>query len=106
MTNIYEINDGDLLDETYLTIEDLAKICNVDVTWVTQRVNSETLTFIEEGGSFNFSSRDLIRAKRLLSIEQQFDANEELAALVADLMERVSELKKDIELSRYPNNNL
>ena len=96
----HAIYTGDLIDEVNLTLEELANSCNVDKTWIMQRVNSGSLTFKKEEGHWYFSSHDLIRAKRLLSIEQNFDANEELAALVADLIEELATLRKQIELSK------
>jgi chaperone modulatory protein CbpM len=96
----YTIHTGDLIDEVNLTLEELASTCNVDKTWVIERVHSGSLTFTKEEEHWHFSSHDLIRAKRLLSIEQNFDANEELAALVADLIEELATLRKQIELSK------
>jgi chaperone modulatory protein CbpM len=97
----HTIYTGDLIDEVNLTLEELANSCNVDKTWVIQRVNSGSLTFTKEEEHWQFSSHDLIRAKRLLAIEQNFEANEELAALVADLIEELASLRKQIEISGF-----
>jgi chaperone modulatory protein CbpM len=43
--------------------------------------------------SWRFRSVDLDRARRLLSIERDFDANEQLAALVIDLGDEIRRLR-------------
>jgi chaperone modulatory protein CbpM len=43
--------------------------------------------------AWRFGSGDLGRARRLLRIERDFDANEELAALVIDLSDEVRRLR-------------
>jgi chaperone modulatory protein CbpM len=40
-----------------------------------------------------FTSVQLLRARRLADIERTFDANDELAALVVDLIEEVERLR-------------
>ena len=41
-----------------------------------------------------FTSAQLLRARRLADIERTFEANEELAALVVDLIEEVERLRR------------
>jgi chaperone modulatory protein CbpM len=42
---------------------------------------------------WRFVSADLARARRLAALERDFDANQELAALVVDLIEEVGRLR-------------
>jgi chaperone modulatory protein CbpM len=42
---------------------------------------------------WRFRSGDLQRARRLLRVERDFDANEDVAALVVDLTEEVRRLR-------------
>jgi len=44
-------------------------------------------------GGWAFTSRDLIRAKQLCSLERQFEANPELAGLVVDLFDELERLR-------------
>lgn len=93
-----DVSIGDLLDETALTLEELAVACAVEPTWVMERVDAGFLT-----GTFRaettwcFVSADLVRARRLISLERDFDANPELAALVADLIDEVNRLKQQLK---------
>ena len=85
---------GVLLDEVALTLEDLARACAVESQWIVERVEagllgSASLNSVE----LRFVSADLARARRLVALERDFDANQELAALVVDLIEEVGRLR-------------
>jgi chaperone modulatory protein CbpM len=84
-----------LLDDAALTLEELARACNVEPDWVVRRVHAGIL-----GGQpavqlteWRFRSGDLLRARRLLRVEHDFDANEDVAALVVDLTEELRRLR-------------
>jgi chaperone modulatory protein CbpM len=49
---------------------------------------------VAAAGTMRFTSVQLLRARRLADIERTFDANEELAALVVDLIEEVERLRR------------
>ena len=86
---------GVVLDEETLTIDELAQACRVERQWVVVRVEAGLLG-TAVGGSrqeWRFASAELARARRLAALERDFDANEELAALVADLIEEVQRLR-------------
>jgi len=92
-----DVSIGELLDETTLTVEQLSVACTVEPAWVLERVEAGILTGkLREENSWCFVSEDLVRARRLVSIERDFDANPELAALVADLIEEVNRLKQQL----------
>jgi chaperone modulatory protein CbpM len=50
-----------------------------------------------ESKTWHFASADLARARKLAAIERGFDANEEVAALVVDLMEEVERLRNKLK---------
>jgi chaperone modulatory protein CbpM len=85
---------GVLLDEVGLDLDQLARACDVEPDWVVRHVRAGVLG----GGpevqvtSLRFRSGDLDRARRLVSLERQFDANEQLAALVIDLGDELRRL--------------
>jgi chaperone modulatory protein CbpM len=86
---------GVLLDEVALSLEELARACEVEPEWVIRHVQAGVLG---EGDSvevttYEFRSGDLVRARRLLSLERVFDANEDIAALVLDLGDEIHRLR-------------
>lgn len=86
---------GVLLDDVALTLDELARAVAVEPDWVVRHVRAGTL-----GGettvqitSWRFRSGDLVRARRLLRVERDFDANEDLAGLVVDLGDEIRRLR-------------
>jgi chaperone modulatory protein CbpM len=91
---------GVLLDEVALSLEELARAVDVEPDWVVRHVQSGVL-----GGevsmqvtSWRFRSSDLDRARRLLRVERDLDANEELAALVIDLGDEIRRLRNRLHV--------
>jgi chaperone modulatory protein CbpM len=84
-----------LLDEAALTVEELALACSVEPDWVMRRVQTGILLreAPPQATLWRFTSSDLARARRLREIELEFDADENLAALVVDLSDEVRRLK-------------
>jgi chaperone modulatory protein CbpM len=80
---------GVLLDDAALTLEELARACNVEPEWVVRRVRAGILAGqpAVEVTEWRFRSGDLLR------VERDFDANEDLAALVVDLGDEVRRLR-------------
>ncbi|MCC6532698.1 MAG: MerR family transcriptional regulator [Burkholderiales bacterium] len=83
-----------ILEDAALTLEELACACAVSPEWV--------LRHIEEGAlerpaavvaQWRFSSRDLGRARRIRALERDFEAEPELAALVADMLDEMDSLR-------------
>ncbi|MBS1191172.1 MAG: MerR family transcriptional regulator [Rhodocyclaceae bacterium] len=84
-----------LIDETPLTLEEVAVSCAVSGDWIIQHVQAGVLLANPgaDPGAWAFSSRDLQRVRRLQTVERDFDANPELAGLVADLLEELERLR-------------
>ena len=93
------MNDGDVLvgvviDDQTLTLDELACACGVSADWLSQRLQAGLLACCSgEGDNRRFASPQLQRARRMLAIEQDFDANQELAALVVDLIDEIHRLR-------------
>lgn len=88
---------GRLLDDETLTLDELARACGVKPDWVVEHVQAGLFS----DGSIaisaqRFSSRDLRRARRMIHIERGYDAVPELAALVADMLEEMDELRMKV----------
>src|ERR1700761_253682 len=86
---------GVLLDEAALTLDELARACAVEPDWVVQRVRTGILLdgAPPETSGWRFTSIDLVRARRLRQVERDFDANDDVAALVVDLSEEIRRLR-------------
>jgi len=86
---------GVLLDDVALTLDELARAVEVEPDWVVRHVRAGTLggeTTVQVT-SWRFRSGDLMRARRLLRVERDFDANEDLAGLVVDLGDEIRRLR-------------
>lgn len=85
---------GSLMDESWLTIEQLAAACRVDPVWLARHLDEGLFPGAEcVAGIWRFSGATLARARRMRQLERDFDAAPELAALVADLLEEMDELR-------------
>lgn len=89
-----EVLIASLLEDACLTLEQLAAGCAVETDWVVRHVEEGLLP--PAGGvqgEWRFSSALLLRARRIRALERDFDAIPELAALVADLLQEMDELR-------------
>jgi chaperone modulatory protein CbpM len=86
--------EGQLVEEAWLTLEQVAAACPVEPDWL-ERHLAEGYFPQAFGlqGVWRFSGASLLRARRMRRIEQDFDAVPEMAALVADLLEEVDSLR-------------
>lgn len=84
-----------LLDDARLTLDELAASCTVSREWIIEQVQAGVLLADPEPdpGLWSFSGHDLLRARRLRRLEQDFDAPPELAGLVADLFDELERLR-------------
>lgn len=95
---------GVLIDEVALDLMELARACQVEPDWVVRHVEAGVLgAGAAQVTAVRFRSGDLARARRLLELERQFDANEELAALVIDLADEVRRLRARLRILGLPN---
>ena len=92
----FEIHHCELLDEGAFTTEELARACGVGVAWVREHVEAGALRFDPPSGEWRFDSATLIRARRIARLEAAFDADPQLAALTADLIEEVAALRRQL----------
>lgn len=84
---------GEILGETSLTAEELARACGVGSDWVLAHVEAGVLHVERVGGVHHFGSITLLRARRIAQLEFVFDADPQLAALTTDLIEQVAHLR-------------
>lgn len=88
----------EVLDLAALDLAQLAHACGKPSAWVVQHVRDEVLHIDVGAGAgaaeWRFSSHTLLRARRIAQLEHAFDADPQLAALAADLMEEVRQLRQ------------
>lgn len=84
-----------LLEDARLTLEEVALSCSVSREWIIEHVRSGVLLAEPDPdpARWTFSGRDLLRTRRLYDVERHFDANPELAGLVADLFDELERLR-------------
>jgi len=85
---------GSLLEESWLTLEQVAAACMVEPAWLLRHLEEGLFPHAESiAGTWHFSATTLSRARRMRQLERDFDAAPELAALVADLLEEMDVLR-------------
>ena len=85
---------GTLMEESWLTLEQMAAACRVEPEWLADRLEEGLFPGAESvAGIWRFSGTCLLRARRMHDLERNFDAVPELAALVADLLEEMDTLR-------------
>ena len=90
-----DILAGTLEEGACLTVEELCAACAIEREWLVRRVE-EGLIPVAAGtviSEWRFTSAGLLRARRMRHLERDFDAVPELAALVADMIEEMDELR-------------
>lgn len=94
-----EVLVGSPLEDSWLTLEQLAAACAVEPAWLIRHLEDGLMPRAESvAGVWCLSGSSLLRARRMRQIERDFDAVPELAALVADLLEEVDELRNELRL--------
>jgi len=89
-----EILIGTLLEDSWLTLEQAAAACAVELTWLLRHIEEGLFPDAESlAGTWRVSSVGLVRARRMRALEREFDAVPELAALMADLLEEMDLLR-------------
>ncbi len=102
--------DDDLLDEAFLTLEELCAAARVEREWLLRRVEEglipSSTSFASPpaagrgAAAWRFTSVGLARVRRMRDIERTYDAAPELAALVADLLEELDALRARLRSAR------
>ncbi|MBY0269678.1 MAG: chaperone modulator CbpM [Burkholderiales bacterium] len=89
-----EVLIGSLMEDTWLTLDQVAAACDVEPAWLIRHLEEGLFPRAESvSGVWRFSGAALARARRMRSLERDFDAVPELAALVADLLEQMDEMR-------------
>lgn len=88
------MSDEEILEGACLTLEQVCTAAALERDWLIRRVEEglipATGTVLAE---WRFASVHVVRARRMRDIERTYEAEPELAALVADLLEELDELR-------------
>jgi chaperone modulatory protein CbpM len=87
-------------DKPQLTIDEIARACAVAPAWIVEHVEEgfiqcEVALVVTSVDEWRFANTDLVRARKLVAFERDFDLNPDVAALIVDLLEEISALKRD-----------
>ncbi len=92
---------AELLEQAALDLQELARHCCTSPQWVIEHVQTGVISYDNDGQvreisheQWRFSSQTLVRARRIAQLEHSFDADPQLAALTADLIEEVQQLRR------------
>lgn len=95
--------DAVSLEDTVFSLDELARSCRVSREWIIERVQWGLLQCDDVTGTdpdaWQFDSRSLLRVKRIIRVEHDFEGNPELAGLVADLIEEIESLRTRLHAS-------
>jgi chaperone modulatory protein CbpM len=86
----------ELLEGEVLKLEEMARICGVSVQWLHERVEQEVIHAVDKQGFYYLECSSVVRIQQVSHIEQTYDADPQLAALVADMTEEIRRLKRQI----------
>lgn len=106
MPNFPFYEPAELLDQSMLNLQELARHCCTSPQWVIERVQTGVFSYDNNSSTnvqisseqWRFSSQTLIRARRIAQLENSFDADPQLAALTTDLIEEVQQLRRQLQI--------
>ena len=88
------MDEQEILEDACLTLEQFCAACALERDWLIHRVEEGLIPV--SGTAFaewRFTTVHIARARRMREIERTYDAQPELAALVADMLEEMDELR-------------
>ncbi len=88
----------EVMDEAAFTAEEITRACGMSTTWLCERVEAGVLHARQVRGEWRFDSTTLVRARRIAHLETTFDADPQLAALTADLIDELARLRRQLRM--------
>lgn len=85
-----------VLEAEALPVEEIARLCCVSIEWLHSRIEQEVIYAVWRDGRYYLSSAMVYRVVQVAKIEQTYEADPQLAALVADLVEEVQHLRRQL----------
>jgi len=91
------VTRAELLDDEMLELADVTRICCVTQQWLLERIEQQVVQPIVRHDRYYFTSATVVRIRQVIHVEQVYDADPQLAALVADLTEEVQALRLQVK---------
>jgi chaperone modulatory protein CbpM len=92
---------GSLFDESArLSIGDLSRICAVDERHIMEFVEEGVLHVVDVSPEWRFTGEALRRARLALRLERDLELNLAGVALAIELIEEISQLRRELEARR------
>ena len=92
-----------LVDEhSPVTIDELARFCEQQVHWVVSLVEHGVLPVLSQGERperWVFAGPAVARARQVARLQRDFDVNLDAAALMADLMHEIRQLRHQLYIN-------
>ena len=87
-------------DDACLTLEQLCSVCALERDWLVVRVREGLIPATgSTDADWRFAATVVSRVRRMRDIERSYDAEPELAALVADMLEEMDALRARLRRS-------
>lgn len=84
-----------VLEDSGLTLNQVAALCDVEIDWLLRHIEEGLLNPMPRlRDEWRFSGANLLRVRRIVVLERDFEAVPELAALVADMQEEIETLHR------------
>jgi len=77
----------------FLTLDELCVACALEREWLVVRVQEGLIPATGDAPEWRFTTTTLTRVRRMREIERTYEAAPELAALVADMLEQMDDLR-------------
>ena len=89
--------DQDPTQASHLSLDALCGVGCVSADWLRERVDAGLIPAATgDDGQWRFESHTLVRVRTMRSLERDFDAAPELAALVADMHDEIEHLRRQL----------
>lgn len=95
------MSDEEILEGACLSLEQLCTAAALDRDWLVRRVEEGLIPVSGVAlAEWRFAAVQVARARRMRDIERTYAAEPELAALVADMLEELDELRARLRIAR------
>jgi chaperone modulatory protein CbpM len=86
----------EILDEAeYLTREEIARLCRVDVSWIDEMIAHGVIAPVQQT-TMHFSAVTITTIRKARRLEQDFALNMSGVALALDLLEEIERLRAEV----------